>query len=203
MLMSRFYFTSPAKKLNAQDIEKLVKIISTVDTAAFLIDHNCIQKNDPDILKNLVQAVQDKNIATLIADDVVTMSILQADGVQIGADVEGFKSCRKALGDDFIIGAYAGSSKHDAMLFGELDADYVAFGADSSEYKNQDIINLTLWWQDVFKPPAIAYLNATENVDDIVLSDKYPDFVALLPNFWEIDKPEKWLQQLSEKLSCD
>ncbi|NRA88154.1 MAG: thiamine phosphate synthase, partial [Rhizobiales bacterium] len=115
------------------------------------------------------------------------------------------ETCRKTLGDDFIIGAYVGSSKHDAMLFGELNADYVAFGPDYipdiADKNNQEILALANWWQEMFQLPSIAYLDATENVDQIEFINAYPDFVALLPNFWEIDKPEEWLNQLCNK-SC-
>lgn len=200
---SRFYFSSPAKKLNDDDIEYVIKTIEAVDTAAFLISSGCIEQNEPDQLKKLVEAVQNKNIAVIISDDVATMNILLADGVQIGSEIEHFKSVRQALGERFIIGAYIGSSKHDAMSFGELNADYVAFGPDyddeTEDKSNQDIIDLVIWWQELFSIPAIAYLNAHEDIEKISFSKEYPDFVALLPNFWSTNEPQNWLKQLCEK----
>lgn len=203
MIESRFYFASPAKKVNDDDIKHILDVIGSVDTAAFLISEGCIDFNEPDTLKKLVEAVQGQNIAVLISDDVASMNILLADGVQIGSETTHFKTVREALGERFIIGAYVGSSKHDAMSFGEMNADYIAFGPDHIEGQddksNQKIIELALWWQEMFQVPAIAYLNASENTDQITFSTQYPDFVALLPNFWSIDKPQDWLKRLIEK----
>lgn len=203
MINSRFYFSSPAKKLNDEDIQQVLSTIGMVDTAAFLISAGCIEQNEPDQLKKLVEAVQNLNIAVLISDDVATMNILLADGVQIGSEIAHFKSVRQALGERFIIGAYIGSSRHDAMSFGELDADYVAFGPDYDDQiedkTNQQVIDLVTWWQEMFSIPAIAYLNAQENIEKITFVKEYPDFVALLPNFWSIDNPQNWLTQLHEK----
>lgn len=203
MINSRFYFSSPAKKLNDEDIQQVLSTIGMVDTAAFLISAGCIELNEPDQLKKLVEAVQNLNIAVLISDDVATMNILLADGVQIGSEIAHFKSVRQALGERFIIGAYIGSSRHDAMSFGELDADYVAFGPDYDDQiedkTNQQVIDLVTWWQEMFSIPAIAYLNAQENIEKITFVKEYPDFVALLPNFWSIDNPQNWLTQLHEK----
>lgn len=200
---SRFYFSSPAQKLTDGDIKHVISIISSVDTAAFLISAGCIEQNDPDQLKKLVEAVQHQNIAVIISDDVASMNILLADGVQIGSEIAHFKSVRQALGTNFIIGAYIGTSKHDAMSFGELNADYVAFGPDyddqSQDPTNQNIIDLVMWWQEMFSIPAIAYLDAQQDIKKINFSKEYPDFVALLPNFWGIKKPEKWLKQLLAK----
>lgn len=203
MMDSRFYFSSPAQKLTDDDIKYVISIISSVDTAAFLISAGCIEQNEPDQLKKLVEAVQSQNIAVIISDDVATMNILLADGVQIGSEIAHFKSVRQALGEHFIIGAYIGASKHDAMSFGELNADYVAFGPnydDQAEHKtNQDIIDLVMWWQEMFSIPAIAYLDAQQDIEQINFSKEYPDFVALLPNFWRIKSPENWLNQLRTK----
>ncbi|PCI87178.1 MAG: hypothetical protein COB24_07165 [Hyphomicrobiales bacterium] len=203
MMDSRFYFSSPAQELTDDDIEHVINTISSVDTAAFLINTDCIELNEPDQLKRLVEAVQRQNIAVIISKDVATMNILLADGVQIGSEISHFKSVRQALGENFIIGAYIGASKHDAMSFGELNADYVAFGPnydDQAEPKtNQHIIDLVIWWQEMFSIPAIAYLDAEQDIRKINFSDEYPDFVALLPNFWSINAPEQWLSQLRAK----
>ncbi|MBL1419444.1 MAG: thiamine phosphate synthase [Alphaproteobacteria bacterium] len=203
MMDSRFYFSSPAQELTDDDIEHVINTISSVDTAAFLISTECIEKNEPRQLKRLVEAVQHQNIAVIVSKDIATMNILLADGIQIGSEISHFKSVRQALGENFIIGAYIGASKHDAMSFGELNADYVAFGPnydDQAEPKtNQNIIDLVIWWQEMFSIPAIAYLDAEQDIKEINFSNEYPEFVALLPNFWSIKSPEQWLSQLRAK----
>lgn len=209
MIESRYYFSSPATEIDDDVIKHIVKIIGSVDTAAFLVGADCIEKNDPDMLKMLVETVQALNIAVLISDDVASMNILLADGVQIASEINHFKSCRQALGDRFIIGAYVGSSKHEAMLFGELNADYVAFGPDNidaegdetvaSKNTNQNTINLAIWWREMFSIPAIAYLTSDENIENIKFNKQYPDFVALLPEYWANKNHQDWLQSLNEK----
>ncbi|NRB14175.1 MAG: thiamine phosphate synthase [Rhizobiales bacterium] len=220
MIESRYYFSSPATELDDDVIKHIVNIIGSVDTAAFLVSADCIDNNDPDILKKLVETVQALNIAVLISDDVASMNILLADGVQIASEINHFKSCRQALGDRFIIGAYVGSSKHEAMLFGELHADYVAFGPDiiatnstdsaandgasnqtsnHGQNRNQAVINLAIWWREMFAIPAIAYLTTSEKVENIKFIDQFPDFVALLPEFWANKTHENWLKSLNSK----
>ena len=53
---------------------------------------------------------------------------LGLDGVHLTDGARSVRKARKELGDDAIVGAFCGASRHDGMNAGEAGADYVSFG---------------------------------------------------------------------------
>jgi thiamine-phosphate pyrophosphorylase len=101
----------------------------------------------------LVELVQARKVAALIADDAALARALRSDGVHLthSETLEArFREAREVLGNRYIAGGDAGGSRHDAMNLGEQGADYVAFaGANRDE--------LTEWWAQIFEIPCVAF----------------------------------------------
>lgn len=140
---------------------------------------------DARILKPLVEAVQAKGIAALVADDADLARIVRADGLHLSwnKDQPGrMAAAREVLGGRFMLGADAGRSRDDAMTLGEMGADYIAFGIpphvedrDTAFARQCDLI---AWWAEIFEPPCVA-LDVPDTHAARALAQANADFVAV------------------------
>jgi thiamine-phosphate pyrophosphorylase len=131
----------------------------------------------------LVRAAQEMDVAVLVQDDVALVETLQADGLHLGPGGN-VKTTRKRLGDEGIVGACCGNSRHAAMLAGEAGADYVAFAGREDEpgaAANPEILG---WWQVMMELPCVA-MGDVALVDTGPLAEAGADFVALGTAVWD------------------
>lgn len=159
---------------------------------------------DPAATRLLIEMAQRRKVAALLADDVATARALRADGVHLSWRPEiadAYEAARAALGPDAIVGADAGTSRHDAMTLGEATADYVAFGRMSDAYEDPDEArdeqrDLVSWWADIFVVPVIAFDAETpDDVRDFVR--RRVDFIAVrLPDALPAEKIAAWASAL-------
>ena len=77
-----------------------------------------------------------------------------ADGVLLDGR-EDLEAARRRLGDDRLIGASCGTSRHAAMVTGEAGADFVAFGAEDHRLSKR-LVDLVGWWSELFVLPCLA-----------------------------------------------
>lgn len=136
-------------------------------------------------LKPLVEAVQAREIAALVADDADLARIVRADGVHLSwaKDQPGrLSAARETMGGRAMIGADAGRSRDDAMTLGEMGADYVGFGIPThvedrdTAFARQCV--LISWWAEIFEPPCVAFdVSGTDAARDLALA--HADFIAL------------------------
>ncbi len=104
------------------------------------------------------------------------------DGVHLLADKARVQAVRRALGDDAIVGAACGGSRHSAMEAGEAGADYVSFGHFDPEPQPPDP-DLLSWWQEMMELPCVAMGGITlENAADYATAGA--DFLALRNGVW-------------------
>ena len=101
-------------------------------------------------------AAHEHDIAVLVADDVRMAAYASADGVHISTSLEDAGAARKTLGRDANIGLTASGSRHEAMLAGESEIDFIAF--DVSNAAGADLL---AWWTPLFQVPSVA-LNAAD-----------------------------------------
>ena len=80
---------------------------------------------------------------------------LGCDGVHVRADRQNVKSLRRALGEDMIVGASCGNSRHLAMTAGEADADYICFGELDERHAPPDP-EVIAWWAEIMEIPCVA-----------------------------------------------
>jgi thiamine-phosphate pyrophosphorylase len=104
------------------------------------------------------------------------------DGVHLPADRRAIQSVRRALGDDAIVGAAAGQSRHAGMEAGEAGADYAAFGLfdPAPEPPAEDLLE---WWQEMMELPCVA-LGGVTLQNAAALAAAGADFLALRNAVW-------------------
>ncbi|MDA7947217.1 MAG: thiamine phosphate synthase [Hyphomicrobiaceae bacterium] len=118
--------------------------------------------------------------------DIQAAAELGADGVHIPADEDLYHDARKVLGEDAIVGAECGLSRHDALILGELGVDYVAFKGplnDTANSVEMGLAALVQWWSETVIVPCVAW--DTENgCTERRLADAGADFIAKGNSVW-------------------
>jgi thiamine-phosphate pyrophosphorylase len=96
----------------------------------------------------LVPVCQAHDAAFLLAGRTHLVAETGADGVHIDGAIDGV---RAALPENAILGAGCGLSRHDALVAGENEADYVSFGPMGSE-----ALEIVAWWNGVVVLPCVV-----------------------------------------------
>jgi thiamine-phosphate pyrophosphorylase len=144
--------------------------------------------------------VQRHRAAFLVEADAERAGRIGADGIHIVADVLLYRRARDHLGQFSIIGVGC-RSRHDAMLLGELGADYVAFGTDSAHDAGEceERAKLIAWWSETFEVPCVAW-----NVETAAEAEKLArlgaDFVALAPSIFGAAEPARRIAEIGAAL---
>ena len=87
-----------------------------------------------------------------------------------GAHLTGIHALEGAIGrlkPGRIAGAGGLTTRHDAMLAAEADADYVLFGEPDLNGERPSLSAIedrVSWWAEVFQPPCVAYATSLEEV---------------------------------------
>jgi thiamine-phosphate pyrophosphorylase len=134
--------------------------------------------------KTIAAVVQRRDIALLLDGHPRIVARGGADGAHL-TGIEALTAALAILKPDRIAGAGGLRSRHDAMLAGDANADYVMFGEPdrSGGRPSFDTIEDRLvWWSELFQAPCVGY---AANLDEVgPLAQAGADFVALGDWIW-------------------
>jgi len=102
-----------------------------------------------------------------------------ADGAHL-TGVHALEGAVKRLKPGRIAGAGGMTTRHDAMLAAEADADYILFGEPDLNGERPSlsaIADRVSWWAEVFELPCVAYATGLEEVGALAAAGA--DFVAV------------------------
>lgn len=158
-------------------IKKLAQLFETADVSAMLLPKGT--RNDYDYIdyvKAVGPTIQDTGCALILDNAPSIVKSVKADGVQIDGSFEDLKEAMQILRPDYIIGVGNLSSRHDAMVKGELDVDYVLFGdVEMSEHSAYETAN---WWAETFEIPSIYLTKDAKDQDFSNLKSEFIGFTA-------------------------
>ncbi|MDF0600535.1 thiamine phosphate synthase [Psychromarinibacter sp. C21-152] len=123
---------------------------------------------------------------------------LGLDGVHLPDGARQVRPARKALGQDAIVGAYCGTSRHDGMTAGEAGADYVAFGPcaptvlGDGSYAEADLFG---WWSEMIEVPVVA--EGALTAERVAALAPVTDFFGIGTEIWDADDPVAALKALA------
>ena len=109
-----------------------------------------------------------------------------ADGVHILANEQHYQMVRTALGENAIVGADCKMSRHDAMVLGEIGAQYIAVSSHrrANETDRKQELEMIRWWTEIFTPPLLAWDPETlETAGEQAQSGA--DFIAIGAPVWD------------------
>jgi thiamine-phosphate pyrophosphorylase len=135
----------------------------------------------------LVPVGQRHNVAVIIQNDTRVAGRSKADGVHVDSGLADLRAAIDALRPGKIVGAGDLKSRHDAMLAGEADPDYVFFGrldGDYGEEVGERALALAEWWAAIFHIPAIVMGGKALN-SVAAARDAGVEFVALRSAVWD------------------
>lgn len=174
----RLYLLTPL--LDAADRDAVAQAIraagKAADIAAILLRPG---RADADALAPLVAAAHAIGAACLIEGDVALADRLGADGAHLDGPTA-LKAALPTVRPHGIAGVGGLRSKHEAMIAGELGADYVMFGEPDGSGRRpafDTTVERTDWWAQLFEPPCVAFAASVEEVE--ALADAGADFIAV------------------------
>lgn len=144
-----------------------------------------------DALREITHA---RDIALVIDDHVALVERLGLDGVHLTDGARSVGKVRKELGEDAIVGAYCGNSRHDGMTAGELNADYVSFGPLAKTalgHAEPAELELFQWWSMMIEVPVVA--EGALDLDLIRKLTPHTDFFGFGDEIWKTEAPAQTL----------
>lgn len=138
-----------------------------------------------------------RDVALVIEKHVLLVERLGLDGVHLTDGARSVRKVRKDLGEDAIIGAFCGTTRHEGISAAEAGADYAAFGpigetplGDGSRAE----FDLFEWWSEMIEMPIVA-----EGALTTALVEKFgpvTDFFGVGDEIWATDDPTATLKAL-------
>jgi thiamine-phosphate pyrophosphorylase len=115
----------------------------------------------------------------------------EIDGLHLSRLPAKLVTLRQQLGPERILGVACGLSRHDAMIAGEAEADYVSFAGDPD-----GLLELAGWWSALMTVPCVAEGVAGPD-QAAALAAAGADFVLPAPSLWESPDPIRALEALA------
>jgi thiamine-phosphate pyrophosphorylase len=181
----RLYLFTPPLGEPAAFLRTLDSVTDTSNIAALLLR---LEDGDERTLinraKEVAASVQPRGIALLLDGRADLAARAGADGAHL-TGIATLTAAIGALKPARIAGAGGLKSRHDAMLAGEANADYVMFGEPDRHGRTPPfpaVIERISWWAELFEVPCVGYAG---NLDDVsALAQAGSDFVALGDWIW-------------------
>ncbi|MEL7302627.1 MAG: hypothetical protein AAGJ53_02915, partial [Pseudomonadota bacterium] len=169
------------------ETDRLAALLDAVPIASVRLPASC---------GALVAVVQAGGAAALIDDDAEAAKRMAADGVHLTLEqadldiavpdadddapspaVVRLQSARAVVGEDAIVGADAGVTRHLAMELAEAGADYVAFASGDGVEARDAFAEHVGWWAALFEVPCVARCSSVEDIDAV--APARPEFIEL------------------------
>ncbi len=157
-----------------------IEALGAVDAAAVLLRlQDADERGLINTVKTIAPMVQAVGVALLLDGHHEIVARGGADGAHL-AGPDALAAALAQLKPNYIAGAGALHSRHDAMVAAEAGADYVMFGEpDRHDHRPSfdAVIDRVAWWAEVFEIPCVAYAARLDEIDGLVAAGA--DFVAL------------------------
>src|SRR4051812_9382960 len=176
----RLYLVTPPVKDAAAFARMLEPALGAADIAAVLLRLEPGGESELVDRIKLIAPVTGRAGAALLLDGYVDLvGRSGADGAHL-TGMHAIEGAIERLKPDRIAGAGGLTTRHDAMLAAEADADYVLFGEPDLNGERPGlgaIEDRVSWWAEVFELPCVAY--ATNPEEAAALAAAGADFVAV------------------------
>ena len=177
---------------------RLAGVLDAVEVACVRL---ALASRDEDNVARAADALREvahaRDVALVIEQHALLVERLGLDGVHLTDGARNIRKLRKDLGEDAIIGAFCGTTRHEGMAAAEAGADYAAFGpvgetplGDGSRAE----LDLFQWWSEMIDIPIVA-----EGALTTALVEKlgpYTDFFGVGEEIWKTEDAAAGLQAL-------
>ena len=164
----RLFLITPFDNAADRLVERVGAALAAGDVATLLIDAAGLPSDTrQNLAKSLVQACHQSDVAALVRNDTQLAGRCGADGVHIDGEPDDLDTAIERFRPQKIVGAGRVTTRHDALLVGDMDVDYVFFGrVDRDEPDDSDDAALSLaeWWSPIIEIPCVAMAGKTEGI---------------------------------------
>jgi thiamine-phosphate pyrophosphorylase len=178
--------------------DRLASVLDAVGIACLRLS---LASRDEDTLLRAGDACRliahERDVAIVIENHVLLVERLGLDGVHLTDGARSVRKVRKDLGNDAIVGAFCGVTRHEGMSAGEAGADYAAFGPVGESHLGKGEragFDLFDWWSQMIEVPCIA-----EGALTAELVEKFApvtDFFGVGEEIWGSEDPAAALKAL-------
>jgi len=169
--------------------DQLAKLLDTVEVACLRLS---LATRDEDIISRAADACRlvahARDVAIVIEAHVLMVARLGLDGVHLTDGARSVRKVRKELGEDAIVGACCGTTRHEGINAAEAGADYAAFGpvgATTLGDGSRAPFDLFEWWSEMIEVPVSA--EGALTTDIVTQLGPVTDFFAIGPEIWGED----------------
>lgn len=187
MFRPRLFLITPPTYDPSQFGDVLDAALSGGDVASLLITG---KPDQPAFLKEaskiLTPIAQKRDVAVMVHNDTQAAGHSKADGVHIDTGPENLSLALESFHPERMVGAGGISGRHDAMIIGETETDYIFFGRldlperEEAHRKNFEFAD---WWAEVFELPAVAMAGLSADSVETIGSTGI-DFAAIRDYVW-------------------
>lgn len=200
---AQIYLTTPQSFELADFAPLLAKVLDAVPVVCVRLSLSTTDERAlsqaADTLREICHA---RDVAIVIDDHYRMVKTHGLDGVHLNSSSRHVREAREELGNDAIVGAYCGSSKHAGMTAAEIGTDYISFGPIGQSALGSGSVadaELFQWWSEMIEVPVVAEGNAT--TEAIATVKDYIDFLTVGDEIWNAEGgPVAALQEITAKL---
>jgi thiamine-phosphate pyrophosphorylase len=187
----QIYLITPPEFELSQFPDQLGRVLDSTEIACVRLS---MSTRDEDRLSRAADALREvtiaRDVALVVDSHLLMVERLGLDGVHLTDGARSVRKARKELGDDAIVGAFCGASRHDGMTAGESGADYVSFGPVGQTPLFDGTVaehELFEWWSMMIEVPVVA--EGALNADLIAKISPVTDFFGIGEEIWKSDDP--------------
>lgn len=177
---------------------RLARVLDGAEIACIRL---ALATRDEDVLSRAADAIREvahaRDVALVIENHVLLAERLGLDGVHLTDGARQIRKLRKDMGNDAIIGAFCGVTRHDGINAAEAGADYVAFGpvgatplGDGAQAGDE----LFAWWSEMIEVPVVAEGALTAEL--VAKLGPMTDFFGIGDEIWREDDAQAALKAL-------
>ncbi|MGX9350511.1 thiamine phosphate synthase [Shimia sp. W99] len=189
--LPQIYLITPPEIELSRFPDALARVLDSTEIACVRL---ALATRDEDRLSRAADALREvthaRDVAIVISEHVLLSERLGLDGVHLTDGSRSVRKTRKDLGDDAIVGAFCGASRHDGMTAGELGCDYISFGpvgatplGDGTRAEHE----LFEWWSQMIEVPVVA--EGALDADIIARMSSVTEFFGIGEEIWRHDDP--------------
>lgn len=195
----QIYLVTPPAFDPEEFAPRLAGVLDGADIACLRLS---MATRDQDLIARAADALRAvahaRDVAIVIETHLLLAQRHGLDGVHLADGARSIRKARKELGDDAIIGAFCGITRHEGISAAETGADYVAFGpcgdtglGDGSRAPE----DLFQWWSEMIEVPVVAEGALTPEV--VARLTPITDFFAFGEEIWREDDALAALRHLT------
>jgi thiamine-phosphate pyrophosphorylase len=196
-----YLVTPPVFSLDAFP-DRLSAVLDAVEIACLRLS---LAARDEDEITRAADALRDiahaRDVAIVLDNHAILADRLGLDGVHLTDPRRSIRKLRAEMGNDAIIGAFCGTSRHDGITAAEAGADYVSFGpvgetplGDGSRAPRE----IFEWWSEMIEVPIVAEGALTPEL--VAEFAPITDFFAIGPEIWGAEDAAHALKTLTAPL---